>query len=461
MRSSHRGGWRRSLPVLILALSGCALRPEGTRQETQLADAAGAPYKGSFEKREIPELPEPATWRDVLRRAFLVDGELEAAYHEWRAAIDLIDVASAYPNSNVELGFEYMFSSERMKSFDRTTLSAGFDGSMNLSFPTKVEQAGKVALAEARVAGERFRAKKFEVQRRVLFAWAEYHERAARISLMEQDLKLLDAVTQAAAAGARSGMSQEGLLRARVEAERLTNELADMKSEHEMHRATLNAMLQRNPRAALVPSMDIVEPREVPAEDGFLLEAAIDTFPEVSVMALELRGRKDALELARMKWIPDFSPMFSVTGTISQTIGAAIMLPTTIAEIRGSIRAAESEVRASEAMLRAKRADRMGEYVGLILTLRRAQARAAWIEKSLRPSADRIATLRRRAYETGAASMMDWLESRRTLIEVDTMLARTRAEIEKSIVDIECCLGRDIETMQPPVSQARVEMNHE
>lgn len=43
-----------------------------------------------------------------------------------------------------------------------------------------------------------------------------------------------------------------------------------------------------------------------------------------------------------MRWIPDLNPSFAFTGNISQALGATVMLPTTIAELRGGIREAEA-----------------------------------------------------------------------------------------------------------------------
>ena len=151
-----------------VALTGCALTPDGTKQEQAKLEEAGRPYEPPFGQRVLPELTASPTWREVLSRAFLANGDLEAAYFEWKAAVQRVEMASAYPNSNVQVGYSYMFSSEKMKTFDRQTFSFGFDPSMNLSFPTKVQQKGKVALDEARAAGERFRTAKFDLQRRVL-----------------------------------------------------------------------------------------------------------------------------------------------------------------------------------------------------------------------------------------------------------------------------------------------------
>src|SRR2546428_10384365 len=96
--------------LLMMILSGCVLAPKGTDDERARLAAAGKPYARPVESRALPELPDHPSWRDVLHRAFLANGELEAAYFEWQAAVARINQAAAYPNSNVAVGFDYMFS---------------------------------------------------------------------------------------------------------------------------------------------------------------------------------------------------------------------------------------------------------------------------------------------------------------------------------------------------------------
>src|SRR5439155_13037355 len=128
---------------LILLMSGCVLAPRETRQEQRRIDHA-------WSSRKAPELPAPATWRDVLERAMLSNGDLEAAYFEWKAAMARLPQVASWPNSNFAPSFSYMFSGERLKAWDRTTLGLQFDPSENLELPFKTSKRGQIALAEAR-----------------------------------------------------------------------------------------------------------------------------------------------------------------------------------------------------------------------------------------------------------------------------------------------------------------------
>lgn len=432
--------------VLMASLmSGCALTPEGTKHEQAKLAEAGKPYEPPVEQRSLPELPSSPTWQDVLHRAFLANGDLEASYFEWKAAVERIEMASAYPNSNVQVSYSYMFSSEKMKTFDRQTFAFGFDPSMNLSFPTKVQQKGKVALDEARAAGERFRTAKFDLQRRVLSQWADLRMLEAKQRVQAEQVSLSRLAIDAIRAKAQAGGVQRDLLRAEASLRTQENNLQNTQAELSAMRAMLNGMLARDPSAALDTSQDV--PREIAASDPQILASAVELNPEIATLARQAEGRSDALELARMQWIPDINPSFMFTGNVSQALGATVMLPTTIAEIRGGIREAEAMLRAGEAMLRQTRSDRTATLVATLVALRNSERQAALFETTLVPLADRVLSNTRQTYAAGSAMYLDLLESQGMVLDTRLMAIEAHAARDKRLAELEALMGTDIETL--------------
>ena len=385
--------------LALLLAGGCTLTPPGTKDEQKRLADVGKSYEQPFEQRDIPDLPPDPTWKDILQRAFLTNGDIEAAYFRWKSAVERIGIAGAYPNSDVSLGYSYMFSSERMNSFDRSTFTAGFDSSMNLSLPVKVQQAAKVALDEARVEGEKFRVAKFDLQRTVLKSWADYILQDRVISLRSEDVALRRAMVQAASAGARAGGRVRETIAADLELRTAESELLDLRVQHDSSRASLNVLIGRTPKAPLAAPATLPPLRKLPADDVVMLRAASEVFPEIAAMAREVEGRADAIELARLRWLPDINPTLGFTGSVSQAVGAMITLPTTIARIKGQVREAESDLRASQAQLRQRTSDRVGEFVSLLLMYRNAQRHAELFERVLLPAAERLSADQSRAYE--------------------------------------------------------------
>ncbi len=434
-------------------LSGCVLAPKGTKEEQSAAHEAGRPYAQPFEQRTLPDLPANPTWQDVLHRALLANGDLEAAYFEWTAALARIPQVANYPNTNLAPSFSYMFSSDRMKSFDRTTVNVGFDPMENLAFPTKVAQAAKVALEEARAAGKRFEATKFEIQRKVLSAYLDLVLHEEQIRIQRDNVNLLKLMNDSAGDRVGAGGQPQDLLRAQTQFRLAENQLATMQSEHMTMLSMLNAMLARDPRAPLNLPPTIPPPRPLLADDAQLISIATDNNPDLARLAHEVAGRQDALELARMAYIPDINPMAGFTGGISQMIGAMIVLPTTIPEIKGKIDESRAMLHSSQAMLRQTRSDRAASFVAALYAMRNAERQAAVFQDAILPRAQQTLAGLRQSYAAGNASFSDLIDSQRTLLDVRLMIAEARIEREKRLVELESLAGVDIETLAAPATQ--------
>jgi len=438
-----------SLVDVLLVVSGCVLAPKEAKQEQARLDQAGEVYRGPFDKRELPELPPQPTWRDVLRRAFLANGDLEAAYHEWAMAVARIQQAGSYPNSPVSVGFEYMFSDEAMKAWDRTTISAGFDAGESLLLPNKVYQSGKIATRDAQAAGERFAAAKFDLQRRVLNAWLDYALLAEKVRIQRENTSLLKLLNETAAGRVRAGGAQQDLLRTDIEYRMGEDELRTMESELPRMRAMLNAMLGRAPDAPLAAPAVLPAPRMVPADDAALLAVGIAANPELKALALETSGRRDALERARMEYLPDINPFAAVTGDVAQVVGVDVMLPTVLPRIRGMVKEARADLRRVQAMSRQTRLDRAAGYVAAVYTLRNSERQAALFEKQVLPAAQRVLDSVRQSYSAGTGAYLDLIEAQRTLLDVRLTVAEAKASREKNLADLEALAGTDIETISP------------
>lgn len=433
--------------VAYAALSvGCTIVPPGFDEERARLEATASTFEPALESRSLPELPEDPTWEDVLRRAFLSNGKLEAAYFEWSAALTRVGQASAYPNSNVTLGYSYAFSPGNMKSFDRMTFSAGFDAMENLAFPGKVAKAGEVALAQARAAGERFRAEKFDLQQRVLTAWADYALLGESSRILDEQVSLSLLLFETAGARVRAGGTQADLLRAEVALRTMEDRRKTLQAELRAAKSALNALLARMPDAQLAPPTRM-QPRAIFADDATLLAAAVDRNPELSTLAHEVRGRSDALELARLQWIPDINPSLIFTGSITQAVGAAVVLPTTVVEIEGRIEESRAMLRSAESQLRQTTQERASAFVAALVMLRNSERQAKLFRETIVPAGEQVIGTTRAAYFSGNASYLDLIDSQRSLLDARLALAEALSMREKRLAEVEALAGVDLETI--------------
>ena len=405
-------------------------------------ERAGERYETAFDKRVLPELPEKPQWQDVLRRAYLANGELEAAYFQWAAAVHRIQQAGGYPNTPLSIGFEQMF--EGGTSFDNTSISIGPDAMENLAFPPKVYQAAKVALDDARAARNRFAAARLDLQRRVLTAWFSYALQAERQRIQEGNLALLRLITETAVARVQAGAAQQDLLRAEVEQRRAEDELRTLESELPRTRTTLNALAARAPDAPLVPPERIPDPRPLPADDATLLALAVKNNPELAALAHRVKGREDALELARLQYIPDFNPFLGLTGTVSQAIGIGVSIPTFLPEVRGMVKEAKADLREVQAMYRQTTFDRSAQVVAALYALRNSERQARLFQERIIPAAERTVENVRAGYAAGTTSFIDLIDAQRVLLDVRLVAAEAGAARETSLAELEALVGADL-----------------
>ena len=309
---------RLALLTLLISLTGCSLAPAETADEEARIERAGRRFEVPIERRAQPDLPARPTWRDVLQHAFLANGDLEEAYFEWKAAVDRVGAASAYPNTNLSLGYTYTFSPGRMKTFDRMAFAVGFDAMENLSYPGKVAQAGRVALEEVRAAGEQFRAAKFDLQRRVLLAWADDALFAEKTRIAREQLRLARLGSDTAAGRVRAGRAAAGPAQGggrpmdggeRVKGRGGGARLDACGLERPAGPGTERRAGAAGPTAGPPPAAP--QRRAASCSRG-------GREPRLASLSWQSRGRTDALELARLQWTPDVNPSLVLTGGIAQ-----------------------------------------------------------------------------------------------------------------------------------------------
>lgn len=442
------------LASLFLAalLPACILAPRGTKDERARLASIGEAYEPPIEKRQVPDLAADADWRAILQRAFLANAELEAAFFEWKAAVARIDSASAWPNTDLSLDFEHAFSGD-VKGWDRNTFRLGFDPMQNLSLPSKVKKAGEIALSDARAAGERFRSAKFDLQRRVLGAWLDYTLSAEKLRIQRESVALLKLRSDAASRALQAGGAQLDLLRIQVEANLAEDALRNTEAQVPETLARLNALLAREASARLDPPASLPAARPLLADDARLIALAAETDPELGALARAVEGRRDALELARLAYLPDINPFAGFTGSLEQFIGASITIPENRARISALVEEARAMLRRSEASLRAARSDHASSFVAALLALRNSERETQFLETRVMPLAQRLGASSDTAYAAGSMRVLEWIDSRATLLDVRLSIAEARIAREKSLADLEALAGVDFETLSTTEAQ--------
>jgi len=433
------------LSIALIALAGCAMRPAGEDAERRSAAEAGRPFTDTIVLPILPENPKP---EEYLRFAFIRNADLHARYWEWRSAIERIPQDSSFPN--VALPFSVMFDNQHMSLWDRTTLGLSNDPMSDIPFPTKLSTAGREALEEARAAGLRFEAAKFLLQDKVLSACDDLALLAESLRIQQENADLLRLMVRLAATRTQTGAgAQEELLKAQTALDLAVNGLENLKSQVAPAAAKLNALLGR-PADAPVPLPAVLPAiRPLPVPDADLIRLGSERSPELQALAREVRGREEALALAKQAYIPDFGLSFSITGSIAQTLGGMLVLPTRLQAIRAGIEEARANLQAAAAARTQYERDLAAGFVLNLYLLRNDDRQIKLFQETILPRARQMIELAQNSYSTGSLPFSDLVEAERELLNARLVAAQLLVERDKALLSIESWSAVDAEAMGP------------
>lgn len=422
---------RMAASCFLLLLGACAFRPAGEDEERERA-------ANSYPRETPAPLPNNASLDQILRYAFLANGELESRYWQWIAAIEQIPQDSS-PMTTVALTYAQMIE-KRETSWAQTTFGVANDPMANIPWPGKLATAGRRALEYARAAGNRFEKSRLELRAKTLAAYFDYTFLAESIRLQEADAAFLETIAEAADARVRAGTApQQDVVKARTARDLSRNKLETLRSKLPGRQAELNALLNREPREPLDPPRDLPLPRDFRLTDAELLAQLGERNPELAALASEAKGREEAVTLMRQQYIPDFGLAFSADagGMVRSLMGMLTAPLFRYQAIEASITQAKAELAMTRAMRRQMESDLKAKAILTLYDLRNAERQAALFGGTILPQAEQVVETTRAAYTAGQVPLIELLDSERMRIEVRLMIAELRAERERLLAELE------------------------
>jgi outer membrane protein TolC len=428
--------------ALVVLLPACTVYPRGEATERAAATEAGKPYERPVEQRTIPVLAPDAGPDDLVRYTLLANAQVEQSYWAWRAALEQIPqegttkaTAAITLNSMIDHG---------ASSWEMNSLGVGNDPMADIEGPGKLSAAARRALEEARAAGSRFDKARFALRQKVLTAYYDYALTAEELRLAETDAGLLALARNSIEFRISSqGAPQRDMLKISNEIEISTNNIANIRSRLSAGLAALNALLNRDPGAILQPPAQLPAARLPGVSDEELLARAARFNPELRALADEIAGKKDAIQLAKLQYVPDFSINLTgdLAGAAQDIVGSLTVPALRYNAIEAGIFQAQADLRAAEAQRRQYAADVRAEVVIDLLLIRDAQRQAAVLQKSIIPRAEAIVESTRTSYSDGRASLLDMFDAQRSVLALRRLLAELRMTREKHLADLEMIIA--------------------
>lgn len=425
-----------SLPVLALAmgsLAGCIGTPIATEKTARDQVArVGTELRPHAAKPVLPTLRLDSPPAEFIRYAVLNHPAVEAAYHDWRAAV--LDITRARSLPDPQLTFEADITD---------TLMTFMPGVMfDLTAPRKRAALGREAAATSDVAYRAYAATVFRTAAEVRKAWIELAYAQEARGLYMDSVRILEQALALSGADYATGRTM-GSLEAQV---RLKNQIA----EHHTHHLVLTDRLVAA-WARFKATLGIAPGDPNPAWPNAKLEAT--ALPDDDELWRRLLARNAdlakmramvamavaAVETARTSRTPDFSlgAMADLRANpLMVRPTATLTLPVWRDKIAATIGAAEARHAAAVARVSAEQLTLAAELAQTLFMVRDADRMITYIDDTALPNLSRLAASVEAGYQSGSGSAAMITDAQHMPVLMRLERLKALQERENAVVDL-------------------------
>jgi len=229
-------------------------------------------------------------------------------------------------------------------------------------------------------------------------------------------------------------ISQVELSRMQIEKSRADNDARQAQADLEQAQAAVAYLIGREAEARQMVAVDSWPP----LADRAPLAASLDKRPDVEAARLRVAAAEAARDLARAQRKRDITVGLQVEHNLQNapenSYGFGVSMPLFVwHEYEGEIARAEADLSAARVQYARTQAQAVGDVDGARSALTAAEDRRRRLETGLLADAERVAKAAEFAYSKGAMGLMDLLDARRTLRQVQIEAAMARADHAKAL----------------------------
>ncbi len=344
---------------------------------------------------------------------------------------------------------------------DMTQTAAGeIDWSLGVTqsipFPAKLQVRAKKASHATRAELARLRATVLRVTADVRRAYYQLYFGDRAIEITRESRVLLRSFRDIAARKYESGqVPQQDLLRAQVELADLENDLLTLGEQRDTAQARLNQLMAHPVSAPLAVTAKIA-PRELDVALEDLLATADESNPEIAAARARTEEAREALQLAKLDYVPDFSVGYTYTGVAASglaanasgddnwRLGLGITLPIWFGKLSAGRNEALARLSARQGDL-ADVSDTTAYLIDEALIKTQTQQRLVDLFGNLIiPQAKQTLDATISAYRAGQVDFLTFVENWRRLLDFKIAYQRSLASFEQELAELQRVVGRDI-----------------
>ena len=229
-------------------------------------------------------------------------------------------------------------------------------------------------------------------------------------------------------------ISQVELSRLQIDKSRADNDARQTLAELEQAQVALAYLIGREGDAGLL----VADDNWPPLGDQQLKRGDLEQRPDVAAARLRMAAAEAARDLAKAQKTRDVTVgvqyEHNMQNEPTNSYGFGVSVPLFIFhEYEGDIARAEADLTAARLIYERTMAQAVGSTDQASSALRSAEERLRRLETGLLADAERVARAAELAYSRGAMNLMDLLDARRTLRQVQIEAATARADYAKAL----------------------------
>jgi cobalt-zinc-cadmium efflux system outer membrane protein len=402
--------------------------------------------------RNITDLDQTSTLADYLKYAALNNPGLEAAFNQWKAALERVTQVASLPDPR----FNYAYYIEEVET--RVGPQRQMFG-ISQTFPWfgKLKLKGDAALEAAHAEKEQYEKTKLTLFHRVKSAYYEYYYIGRAVAITREHINLLVNLESVARTRFKTGhASHTAVIQAQVEVGKLDDRFRAIESLQEPIVAKLNAVLNR-PSDAPLPW-----PKTIPYDnpvftDKEALEWLAERNPDVKRLEFLEKKEQFAVKLARKNYYPDITlgldyvdtdealmPGAPDSGKDPLIAKASVNVPIWYRKYR----AGEKEAGFRRAAMQEQRVNtenQLGADLKLALYhFRDAERKIDLYRDTLIPKGDQSLRVAQLGFQAGKVSFISLIDAERLLLEFQLAYERALADRAGRLSEIETFVSKDL-----------------
>jgi len=389
---------------------------------------------------------------DYLAESLRSNPGLQAEYERYEAALQKIPQAKSLPDPRV-MATHFVEDVQTRTGPQQNQVFL----SQTVPWFGKLRLRGEVASKEAEAIYHAYESSVLSLAREVGVAYYDYAYLGEATRINNEVVGLLERLRETVDQKVRAGEDLAPLLRLEVELGKTQDQVQSLRKDRITQSARLNALLGRSVGQVL-PFPNLPEPSSKRLDHEALLAELTADNPELKQLRSRIAKAEESLRLSKLSSLPDptigvgvfdtgdaISPGVTGSGDDPWAIQLSFSIPLWSGKYRAEKKEAQANYAAAKAMLSDRENRLAAELEATLQMLAEEEQRMRLYSETLLPKARQAVELLQTSYEADRASILDFIDSERSLLEVEGNYWRAVANHYQSMVRLRSLTGSAVQ----------------